>query len=508
MGDGAWTERSTTAPFQGDTLALLLGGASFTTDSSGANPGADGLWYPPQSTFTDENSLDWHRFAGYQLVNEVGAGGAAQHKDLTAQKADFGVLRAATRAYWGGGFQEGFQTGSTYSVEGQEDGYTQYVRGPFYRLSKNLEAVWGARPDQWDDFTAVAGSHFANVPKGYTVPNFSTLLANYKSSLIPTESFIGAINDEWEGMLAALSSGLSVPTLPGIGTWSWPTAATISLGSHATGAIAAPTAVDVADNVDAAVESFTTLANTRLAADQAQLRATLFSTRQAMTSTFDGALAILAANAAAQIADYDKSARLDQARTQAQADMEHQRLLLQRNSQVEQLSLESSKVNIDAASKTADLDLAWARAIPEMKMRATEVAASVYGTTVSARADVLRNVYSFVNNGSSAAAGLVNNWLDANIKAGVLDQDAHFRKYKEILEARNITSGAIASMAEARWKAQIQRLMVMKEAISTFTPGMGATVENHPSTFQKAESILGMVGGITSTIIQGVLAFS
>ena len=188
--------------------------------------------------------------------------------------------------------------------------------------------------------------------------------------------------------------------------------------------------------------------------------------------------------------------------------MEHQRLLLQRNSQVEQLSLESSKVNIDAASKTADLDLAWARAIPEMKMRATEVAASVYGTTVSARADVLRNVYSFVNNGSSAAAGLVNNWLDANIKAGALDQDVHFRKYKEILEARNITSGAIASIAEARWKAQIQRLMVMKEAISTFTPGMGSTVEHHPSTFQKAESALGMVGGIASTIIQGVLAFS
>ena len=508
MGDGAWTDTTTSTPFQGDALGLLLGGASFTTDSGGENPASDGLWYPPQSTFTDTDSKDWHRFAGFQLVNEVGAGNTQQRKDITAQTADFGVLRAAARAYYGGGFQEGWQTGNTYSVEGQEDGCTQYVKGPFYRLSKNLEAVWGARQDQWDDFTSVAGSHFANVPAGYSVPDFSTLLANYKSSLLPTETVIGSINDEWEAMLTALSSGLSIPTLPDIGTWSWPIATTISLGSHVTGSIDAPSAVDVADNVDAAVESFTALANTRLAADQAQLRATLFSTRQAMTSTFDGALAILAANAAAQIADYDKSARLDQARTQAQADMEHQRLLLQRNSQVEQLSLESSKVNIDAASKTADLDLAWARAIPEMKMRATEVAASVYGTTVSARADVLRNVYSFVNNGSSAAAGLVNNWLDANIKAGAMDQDVHFRKYKEILEARNITSGAIASIAEARWKAQIQRLMVMKEAISTFTPGMGSTVEHHPSTFQKVESALGMAGGIAATIIQGVLAFS
>ena len=508
MGDGAWADTTTSTPFQGDTLGLLLGGASFTTDSGGANPGSDGLWYPSKSAFTDENSKDWHRFAGFQLVNEVGAGNTAQHEGVSAQTADFGVLRAAARAFYGGGFQEGWQSGNTYSVEGQEDGHTQYVKGPFFRLSKNLESVWGAGVAQWDDFTAVSGSHFANVPDGYAIPDFTTLLANYKSSLIPTETFIGAINAEWEDMLTALSSGLSVPTLPDIGTWSWPTALTVSLGSHTMGTIASPTAVDVADNVDDAVEAFTTLANTRLAADQAQLRATLFSTRQAMTSTFDGALAILAANAAAQIADYDKSARLDQARTQAQADMEHQRLLLQRNSQLEQSSLESSKVNIDAASKTAELNLAWARAIPEMKMRATEVAASVYGTTVAARADVLRNVYSFVNNGSSAAVGLVNNWLDANIRAGVLNQDTHFRKYKEILEARNITSGAISSMAEARWKAQIQRLMVMKEAVSSFTPGMGSTVEHHPSGFQKAESALGMVGGIASTIIQGVLAFS
>ena len=508
MGNGAWTDTTTSTPFQGDTLALLLGGASFTTESDGKNPGSDGLWYPSQSSFTDEDSKDWHRFAGFQLVNEVGAGNTQQREDLTAQTADFGVLRAAARAFWGGGFQSGFQTGNTYAVEGQEDGYTQYVKGPFYRLSKNLEAVWGARLTDWDDFTAVTGSHFANVPAGYAIPDFTTLLSNYKSSLIPTETFIGAINAEWEDMLTALSSGLSVPTLPDIGTWSWPTAPTVSLGSHTMGTIASPTAVTVADNVDAAVDSFTALANTRLTADQAQLRASLFSTRQAMTSTFDGALAILAANAAAQIADYDKSARLDQARTQAQADMEHQRLLLQRNSQLEQLSLESSKVNVDAASKTADLDLAWARAIPEMKMRATEVSASVYGTTVAARADVLRNVYSFVNNGSSAAAGLVNSWLDANIKAGALNQDTHFRKYKEILEARNITSGAISAMAEARWKAQIQRLMVMKEAVSTFTPGMGSTVEHHPSTFSKIESGLGMVGGIASTIIQAVLAFS
>ena len=86
-----------------------------------------------------------------------------------------------------------------------------------------------------------------------------------------------------------------------------------------------PTPVDVGDNVNAAVDAFTTLANQRHAAEEARLRTSLEMTRGVMTSHFDQAQAILTAQKEASIAGYDAEARLEQVRLQATADMEHEK---------------------------------------------------------------------------------------------------------------------------------------------------------------------------------------
>ena len=298
---------------------------------------------------------------------------------------------------------------------------------------------------------------------------------------------------------------ITVPTL----TWVAPTGGAITAAT-----ITAPTAVDVADNVDAAVVAFTDLANTRLAADQAQLRATLFSTRQAMTSTFDGALAILAANAAAQIADYDKSARLDQARTQAQADMEHQRLSVQVGSQNAQLALDADKANSQFVLSSKDTEtrfkLGAASAITAAESAANEVGLSI----MRARVDLLRMIYdttiawmgakaSMLTN-AGPVASVINNAYELAYKADFTGRQQEMEYRKDVSSLATQYASAMTAQAGVKWNAMTQNMQLYMDAINA-AGGIGGSIHK-PSTFENVSAVTGMVAGFASTAVQIGLA--
>ena len=498
MGNGFWNEGSSTHPFMGDTLSLILGGAVY--DGSG--------YAKPVESNSAENSPDtWGLFAGAQLRALVAASSPqTQYSNGTGdivQFTDFGILYAAAMANYGGP-----NMFDAYVVPGQEDGHTRYVKGPFWRASEKIDDVWnqrnyGGSGSEVGRDVSPEGSYFTgSFPTGYTVPGIDTLIDAYKQTALPTETWFSSVHGEWEEMLSALEDGLTIPSVE----TSVPSYVDKSFGTHSAGTIAEPSSVTVADNIDDAVAAYTALAETRFAQDEARLRASLFSTRAMMSTAFDNAMAILSANKNAQITDFEKQARMEQAKMQAQADMEHVKNLMEREARNEQFALDAFRANIDADAKEAEINLAGMRTVVEANLKKDEIVASIYNSVVSARAGVLGQIYAFINTGASASASLVSNWVSANLQASSAKTAAHIDKWRTHYEIRERVSNAQFNLAELRWKAQIQRLMIMKEAISAFQPGMGGTVENHPSGFQKVESGIGLLAGIASTGIQSALA--
>lgn len=92
--------------------------------------------------------------------------------------------------------------------------------------------------------------------------------------------------------------------------------------------VAPPEKQTMTADITAAVAAFTAQLNLRFAEEEARLRASLATSRMVMTSHWDNALAILEANKQAQINEYDKSLRVEQAKQNLQAAVTHEELLL------------------------------------------------------------------------------------------------------------------------------------------------------------------------------------
>jgi hypothetical protein len=522
MGDGFW--QSSTTPFGHEAIAAMLMGAAYDGDLEGINGGIGQVLVNHDQFKVDMVNM----FSGKLTVGQ----GYREKKDGDKDRStyDFGVLREAIR-------NTTSSVSAPYATSDDAPGATfgtlSYIEGPFnWAGQMALELVRKRRKAIVTEDDGFLEREIGDASSG-------TLLSLIDPALTKTTGFVdrlvakltqnttvwgtGAGTPDTLANMMGLSSyfstlsglvntgvtfaSVTVPTL----TWVAPTGGSITAAT-----VAAPTAVSVADNVDAAVESFTTLANTRLAADQAQLRASMFSTRQVMSTAFDGALAILAANAAAQIADYDKSARLDQARTQAQADMEHQRLSVQVNSQNAQLALDASKANSQFSLSAKDTEtrflLGAASAVTAAQSANNETGAII----MRARVDVLKVIYDTAASWMGAKAQLVtnagpvasviNNAVQTAMSGTLADREAWTRHEVQKNDMASSMAGTYEGIAQLYWKSMIQNMMVLKEGVSAYQ-GIGG-VEHHPSGFQKVESALGMVGGIASTIIQGVLAFS
>jgi hypothetical protein len=514
MGSGFFTGQTTSTPFMNDSIAALLGGAVWC---------GSGYPEPVTTSAPSGGAPKWGLNATAQLKAlplEMPTSGDEYQYDndrvtnpTAANFTDFGVLYSAAMANYGGSTRE-----AAYVTGGGDDGSVQYVKGPFWRAAERVSYIWdqthfGNGDDVSDDVspqdsyfrpgTRLAGQGYNVFPTINAVSDIDDLIEKYKATAIPTTVWFAGANSEWDTILEKLEDDLTIPTVTA-------TAMAFTdidpLGSHTFVDIDAPATVGVADGIDAAVEAYSALAETRFAADEARLRASLFSTRSMMSTAFDGAIAILTMSKTAQISDYDKSLRLKQAELQAQADLEHQRNLLEQRTRNQQIRLDAFRANVESGAKEAEINLMGARAAADSGARLDEVTASIYASVVNARAATLGTIFSFVASNSGASASLINGWVDANLRRDVSAVAAHIDEWKTHYEIRERVSNAQAALAELRWKAQIQRLMVLKEAISAFTPGMGGTVENHPSGFQNLQNGIGMGAGLISSGIQGVLA--
>jgi hypothetical protein len=428
--------------------------------------------------------------------------------------ADFGLMRELALSI------APSTTRDTLNEISYVDDSIDYPLGPYAHAASRLDNLVGMQRSfiitMWEGTVALPAMSAAPDPS--TAVNLLTANSTVWGTGVVDSlaNMLGLPSSYYNTILGYAASGYTFPTaatLPAISvptlTWVAPTGGAISAAT-----ITAPTAVDVSDDVDAAVASFTALANTRLTADQAQLRATLFSTRQAMTSTFDGALAILAANASAQIADYDKSARLDQARTQAQADMEHQRLSVQVGSQNAQLGLDAAKANSQFALSSKDTEtrflLGAASAVTAAQSAANEVALS----TMRARGELLRMIYdttiawmgakaSLLTN-AGPVASVINNAYDLQYKTALAAREQFMGWQDHISKLTTQQTAHESGLAAIKYNALTQNLQLYRDVINT-AGGIGGSTHK-PSTFENVSSAVGMGAGLISTGVQIALA--
>jgi hypothetical protein len=506
-----------TAPFTGLALNSLINGVAINGDTSEGNLG-DKAWRSIgiDGTFDDGPYV----FAlGGGIVPE--APGTRMDAD-TDFVGSFGLLREVALRLSPEGSEN--RLGALYQ-EGEDTG--KYPVGPYAFAAKFIEEPLAGQRQKVIDYMVANGA--ANHPwASFTPPTASAAVAlltanttvwgtgsgtpDTLANMIGIPGATSGSSTFFAVILGLATNSLLFPTftVPTL-TWVAPTGGSITAAT-----ITAPTAVTVADNVDAAVESFTTLANTRLAADQAQLRASMFSTRQVMSTAFDGALAILAANAAAQIADYDKSARLDQARTQAQADMEHQRLSVQVGSQNAQLGLDADKANSQFALSAKDTEtrfrLGAASAITAVESAANEVGLSI----MRARGELLRMIYdttiawmgakaSILTN-AGPVASVINNAYDLQYKADFTGRQQEMEYMRDVSSMATQYASAMSAQAGVKWNAMTQNMELYRTAIST-AAGVGGQIHK-PSTFDNVSAVVGMGAGLISTGIQVALAFA
>ena len=493
---------STTEPFIGTAISALVMGMSKATDAI-SDP-----WVaidPEGNPATDRPLYG----ATWGVPSGIASSGGPK------SIADFGLVSELAKCLSYGNYTL-FADIDIIDKEG-------YPSGPYATSAARIEELIKKQRDSLLDIQADEWEYDL---KEFTPPTAEAaigLLANNTAiwgTGAPVDTLadmLGLPDTYYSELLGHAASGLtfSTDTIPAITTptltWVAPTGGAITAAT-----IAAPTAVDVADNVDDAVEAFTTLANTRLAADQAQLRATLFSTRQAMSSTFDGALAILAANAAAQITDYDKSARLEQARTQAQADMEHQRLSVQVNSQNAQLALDADKANSQFALSSKDTEtrflLGAASAVTAAQSAANEVGISI----MRARGELLRMIYdttiawmgakaSILTN-AGPVASVINNAYELQYKADTTGRQQELDRLNAKAALTTQYASNELSQAAAKWNALTQNLQLYRDVINT-AGGIGGSTHK-PSTFENVSAVTGMAAGVISTGIQVALAFA
>lgn len=445
-------------------------------------------------------------------INDIGSAAVYQDGDHQMYVADFGMMREVAKCIK--------NQRVTFENMGLNDTLVTYPYGPYAHGAAQVNSLLASQRS----FIASTFAGLNPLPAMSAAPDPSaavSILTNNTSiwgAGAPVDTLanmLGLPSTYYAALLDHAASGLtfSTATIPAITTpelmWDAPTGGAITAAT-----ITAPTAVDVADNVDAAVVAFTDLANTRLAADQAQLRATLFSTRQAMTSTFDGALAILAANAAAQIADYDKSARLDQARMQAQADMEHQRLSVQVGSQNAQLALDADKANSQFALSAKDTEtrflLGAASAVTAAQSAANEVALSI----MRARSDLLRMIYdttiawmgakaSLLTN-AGPVASVINNAYDLQYKTAFAKREQAMGWNSHLMGLVTQQASNENALAGMKYNALTQNLQLYQNAINT-AGGIGGSI-HRPSTFENVSAGIGLAAGLAATAVQIGLA--
>ena len=488
----------------------------------------------------------------------------------TANRADFGLLRETVKRL--------IRTTGKVSYPGMSADNTDYVQGPYWHAAQTaLEAVQLAKPGY---LPLGPGHHeFGQTPKVALSDMINLLLSNttvWGTGAVDTLSEAMAQHSNFSTLLTLAQGGLDVPVAP-TNTFDWdafeytgnvthnavsaPSAASLGYtlpnewGTDiSVTPIAAPSEIDVSDHIDDAVSAFTALANLRWSADEAEIGASLFNTRQMLSTAFDKAQAILTANKQAQITEYDKSLRVQQTALQAQADMAYEQNLLARNTSNAQILLEVGKTNVTKFMQQEELALRRAESqlqaaiadkrntldaniantqaaldaerikqqyvashmeaslraglgMVESAIRLFDSKTNTYTNILRVRSDLLRIIYDTVfhwmNAKSSLAtnagplASVINNTNDLNIKGYLASREHEMQWRRDNVALATQWASAQEGIANLKWNALTQNIALYRDSIATMAGVPGGV--HKPSGFQIAGQAVSGVMGLVST---------
>jgi len=485
-----------------------------------------------------------------------------------------------------------------------DDSYLTHIVKQFADSSLIIDATIGSDPadDAVDRHALLTGEDGVLSSLG---PNPATLVEPGSYDDDPSVSLTDVIDGDW-----VYARGVDTKPLWQFIDWSYPIALTIE-GIPVDFTISAPSQQSIAPitsyllsddltisgtllydpigNIDDAVASFTAKADLRYAEEEGRIKASLFGARAHMSSYLDNQLILLEAKKQAEIADFEKQLqveytrqqleakltyqRLEQQRqtreveleqTNAQANLsaqtrhvadalqpqvEHQRLLLEKNIRERSLLIDAQRSNMEKDLRLADGELRRVISEAEIQLRgdSTKVDANAkvkihnsqqegqigifnagevtkansakieaglryFGQKIDVLEAIYRTVVGIVNlkiqglADTGAASSVLNNLINNNLKA----RDS-YRNYEMAFEQTryqlaNSVAGGIAANTELKWKAQLQNIMVLKEALSAIGVAPMGT-EHHPSGFEKITTGISAGGALASTVMNAVNLF-
>ena len=311
-------------------------------------------------------------------------------------------------------------------------------------------------------------------------------------------------------------------------TPSWTAAALTapSLGSE----YASP--VDVDDLVDDAVSAFDTLDGIRYAQALSDVQASFGGARAAMTSTFDDAAVLAAAERAARAAAYDKDLRAAFVRDKVAAAESHRKLTIDQRDRQAQITIASFQANVDYEAKKAaitvqvgdimariamanhDADLRIsladadaanrvALANAEMESRAkiagreipSGIASNIMSSAVSwmhARAIPVTN--------AGAIASVIGTMYDAKLKNTVASNELSTKSFMDTFTGLASWAQGWNATGQAGWNSLTSNMELYRAAIATAS-GVPGTI-HRDSTFNAATQLiaggLGAAAGIAN----------
>lgn len=205
-------------------------------------------------------------------------------------------------------------------------------------------------------------------------------------------------------------------------------------------------------------------------------------------------LALDAAKATAGFNIQNAANMLEKSRAQAQVDV-------QADTATAQIALEAARATVDAGLRSAEYALRETESNLRAEVAMAELGAglirAIYDTTVS---------WMQARSGSmaGAVAGLISGADELRMKGEEADRNAYVGFLNYTNEAARSISAGYEGVAQLRWKAMLQNIMVLKEGVSAFQ-GIGG-VEHHPSGFDKvAQGASLAMGGVSSLINLGMV---
>ncbi len=166
--------------------------------------------------------------------------------------------------------------------------------------------------------------------------------------------------------------------------------------------------------------------------------------------------------------------------------------------------VQTEQLKINSAQVASDISIRGSLGQAQAEAEIANAKASVYANTLRARIDVLSAVYNstlaYTQARSNAGIQLYSTRQDLMLREAMFARQYYNDFMRSKVQWRADLSNGIVGSYDMGWKAILQNLMVLKEALSA----VGATnsgVEHVPSTFENIQNVSSLATGLISTAI-------